>query len=113
MTYNNFDEWYDSTDIKSDKLEPTFVMMVKEFMHRAWDAALNNIDLEITIGEDPIAIKIKELLTTINDAELIDCICDQKQIKQGYRCGCGRGKAVMRSGIELGIYLKKLREGLK
>ena len=38
----NFEEWYDSTNIKSDKLDAAFVSMMKEFMHRAWDAAVKN-----------------------------------------------------------------------
>ncbi|NHZ86125.1 MAG: hypothetical protein GWP19_09615 [Planctomycetia bacterium] len=57
--------------------------------------------------------EIHELLNTINAANKIDCTCDKARIKHSYPCICVRGGAIQQATIELGVYLKKIRQGLK
>ena len=60
-----------------------------------------------------IGQKIRELLTTLNDAKKIDCTCDKIAIAGGKPCVCIRAGAIHQASIELGKYLRKLRGELK
>lgn len=106
MKYKTFDEWFITGMLILKDFEDTTGGM-KKIMRAAWDAAIENYP------DDPITVKIKELLNTINDAEKIDCTCDKLRIKHGYICLCVRGGAVKQAGIELVAYLRKLRKSLK
>lgn len=109
----HFEEWFKQSGYCQDSEE------VKIALLDAWDAALDSntpkrgSSKTITYQNIIIGKQIKELLTTINDAEKIDCTCDQIQIATGYRCGCGKSMALQQASKELGKYLKNLRKGLK
>ena len=105
MKYISFDEWYANTNIsKLDKIGVSFAKLIREYMHRAWDAAMKNYPV------DEVKNKINELQAIIDGALKIECTCDQISIKMGFPCVCVKAGAVVQSMNNLSKYLIKLKE---
>ena len=100
MKYKNFNEWFDDDPMQKRRNTGKWI---KELMRDAWDAAVNNFPADTTKAD------IIEKQKVIAAAMAIQCTCDQEQIKHGYRCNCGKQKAVKESVIDLSQYIRSLK----
>lgn len=105
--FRDFEQWYNCSFWNCVGINDSAIARVKDYMRQAWDTAANNYNV---VYIDRTKNEINELQGIIDGAMQIQCTCDQKQIKAGYRCECGKAATVRKAIMDLTFYLKELKK---